>query len=138
MKIDIITRHDTVPYLWRLRIINLPWFGIYLHRFLAADDDCLHDHPFAFVSIILWGGYWEESFKGDPLKWAYWVINRRWYWPGSVLFRRAQWAHRIEVPHVGKTWSLVLRGPRVRPWGFFTKRFGWVHWRQYSHTEHCA
>ena len=128
---ETITRQDDTPYLWRLRIIETPWFGLYLHRFLSSDDPCLHDHPWFFVSLILWGGYWETAIRDG-------LATRRWYWPGSILFRRAAWSHRIEVPRPGWTWTLVFRGRRSRPWGFWTTRFGWIPWQRFKHQDHCA
>lgn len=38
-----------------------PWFGVFVHRMDAADPGIdLHDHPWWFGSLILWGGYTEE------------------------------------------------------------------------------
>lgn len=38
-----------------------PLFGMFLHRMDAADPGLdLHDHPWWFGSLILWGGYTEE------------------------------------------------------------------------------
>lgn len=136
-----ITRHDGDQYLDRLRIIDCPWFGIYLHRFEGSDDECLHDHPWPFVSIILRGGYFEyvgeafgASWDGSP-RWQ--QIRRRWHGVGSILFRRANHAHRVELDHAKpQTISLVIRGPRSRPWGFFT-RLGWLPWQQYHYGTHC-
>jgi hypothetical protein len=48
------------PYLIRYRLLKTPWFGIYLHHILRSDlDRCLHDHPFCFWSLVLWGRYTE-------------------------------------------------------------------------------
>ena len=41
-------------YLTRWRLIQTPWFGIYLHRFDGPDPrETLHDHPWPFVSVVL-------------------------------------------------------------------------------------
>jgi hypothetical protein len=132
----IIYRHDHTPYLWRLTIVKCRSFSVMLHHFLSSDDDCLHDHPWPFVSIILRGGYWEFShrFEQDGRLCS---DAGRWYGPGSVLARRANWAHRIEIDHERPCWTLVITGARWREWGFFTK-FGWIHWRRYSHARDCA
>jgi hypothetical protein len=137
LSFQIVRRHDGEAYLRRLRLLDCPWFGIYLHRFLASDDACLHDHPWPFISIILWGGYWESVGKGWGCtwgnQWRFCDITRRWYWPGSVLCRRAGHAHRIEITDRHPAWTLVIRGPRKPPsndWGFFTQ-FGWKWWRDY-------
>ncbi|MHC5537598.1 hypothetical protein ACYOEI_05130 [Singulisphaera rosea] len=101
----------------RWKLIPTPWVGIYLHQFFRSDNDrCLHDHPWAFVSVILRGGYWEEMADG-----------RHWRGPGSILVRRAEDAHRIELEPGTRPWSLVFVGRKVRPWGFHTIR-GWIPW----------
>jgi hypothetical protein len=51
-----------------------------------------------------------------------------------VLYRPAEWAHRLEL--VRPTWTLVVRFRVRRHWGFFTARDGWVPWRDYS-REYC-
>lgn len=104
-------RHDLIKSRW------LP-FSVYLHEFFRSDRDrCLHDHPWSFVSIILRGGYWEEMHDG-----------RHWRRPGSLLVRRAEVAHRIEINPGTRPWSLVFVGRRFRPWGFWGPR-GWVAWK---------
>ncbi|SID67872.1 Protein of uncharacterised function (DUF550) [Mycobacteroides abscessus subsp. abscessus] len=47
------------PYLLRWYVIpRNRWLNIYLHKFLRDDDDrALHDHPWWFVSLMLWGQY---------------------------------------------------------------------------------
>ena len=60
----ITTRDDSIDYLARWRLLRTPWFCLYLHRFLAPDDACMHDHPWAFTSIVISGGYWEEWISG--------------------------------------------------------------------------
>lgn len=70
-KKQIIRHEDGTPYMIR-RAINTPLGGIKLHHILLSDEDrdC-HDHPWSFLSIILWGGYFEHR----PM------IVRRWYCP---------------------------------------------------------
>jgi len=140
-KREIISRHDKELYLERLIIFKCAWFGIMLHKFYASDDDCMHDHPWPFVSIILRGGYWEWTRGGDVLmsdRDGSSGDRRDWYRPGSILFRGARHLHRIQLALDGRpTWSLVFTGPRVRDWGFITPK-GWiVHWR-YNYAKHCG
>lgn len=155
-----ITRNDAEDYLWRLTFFKLPAFGVFLHRFLASDNLCLHDHPFPFVSIVLWSGYWEwtechnayqicAAFEagdlvreGQDMEYGALVLRppvyrRRWYRIGSILFRPANWLHRIEVPKSGRTWTLVLIGRKCRQWGFQTPH-GWIPHNRYSHVQHCS
>lgn len=104
-------------------IMMIRWYitgiaGLKLHKFIASDKDCMHDHPWAFVSVMLWGSYIEETDAGQK------TISSP-----AVMYRRAEHKHRIL--YTGKTcWTLVLTFRRVREWGFFTKE-GWVQWFNY-------
>lgn len=136
---------DTGPYLIRWAI-NTPLFGVKLHHILRSDEDRdLHDHPWSFLSVILRGGYWEhqatEPLTGpvtDPrcdLRYTATgrpVTTRRWYGPGSVLWRPSPSPHRLELPAGQSAWSLVITGPKNREWGFRTI-CGWIpsgeYWR---------
>ena len=129
-KRELITRHDGDPYLERFILFKCGWLGIFVHRFLASDDECEHDHPWGFISLILCGGYLEwarESGQEYP----------RWFPPWSLLWRAAWWAHRIEIDRTRPPITLVITGPRVRTWGFFT-RFGWLPWFRYRYAVHCS
>ena len=130
------------PYLLRWHILprNKYGFNIYLHKMLRDDDPRgLHDHPWPFLSIILWGGYievvpkyrqlWQAVRDGravtiyralaeamDTIE-----ITRRWL---SIRYRPLFWPHRLMLR--GKvSWSLVITGRVVQPWGFFCRK-GWV------------
>jgi hypothetical protein len=127
-----VPRHDGRPYLRRLVLFACPWFAVYLHFWLGADDSCPHDHPFGFVSVILWGGYVEYS-SYVPAEERFLVAAE--YPPGSVLFRPAVWIHRV-CPTGTYSMSLVIRGPKTRAWGFHTPG-GFVPWQQYDHAIHC-
>lgn len=57
---------DDETYLVRWRIIQTPWFGIFLHRMGTPDSrPTLHDHPWGFLSLVLRGGYVERRL--DPM-----------------------------------------------------------------------
>jgi len=107
------------PYMLRWHVLKRDWLSIYLHRFevmplpeqVSSDTD-VHSAP----------------------------VKIRWRRPGSIIFRRATQPHRIAVGFFpdGRTqryplkpiWSLWIRGPIARDWGFYTAR-GWVQNRQY-------
>lgn len=133
-------RGDTEPYLIRWSLLTLPWFAIKLHKILVSDEECLHDHPWSFLSIILKGGYTEEApwmqvrdvRTEPPLIYA--RTEKKWYPPGSFLWRPSPWPHRLEVTE--PCWTLVVTFKRTREWGFFTK-FGWIPWFKYNHQTHC-
>jgi hypothetical protein len=109
-------------FFWRYRIFKTPILSMFVHVFERSDKDrCLHDHAWPFVSIILRDGYYEQVGNS-------WDAPRlTWYPPGSVLFRRADHAHRIEIKPGTRPVSLVIVGRKVRDWGFHTIR-GWRKW----------
>ena len=122
---ELITRNEGELYLRRLRIVSCPWFGIYIHWFEASDDDSLHDHPWPFLSFILWGGYWEHTPGPDG------SLIKCWHPAGAVRVCPARWLHRVEIDTERRPVTLVLRGPQVRRWGFQT-RAGWIPWPEYK------
>lgn len=83
--------------------------AVFLHRFQRSDHDgAMHDHPWAFTSVILLGGYHEQTEGGT-----------RWYGPGRILRRPATWRHRVILPPGRDCWTLVFRGVKERSWGFW-------------------
>lgn len=114
------------PYLTRWVLLESRWLKIFLHVFHRSDHDrVLHDHPWAFLSVILWRGYLEETPTGKSRK-----------WPGMILFRPAHWTHRVALVDGKPAVSLVICGPHQRPWGFYTPQ-GWIHWAEYFQTMGC-
>ena len=114
------------PYLDRLRIVQTPWFGVYLHHIHRPDRDRdPHDHPWAFASLVLTGRYteviWNESRTATRARtWRRFSVHRM----GRSL---AHIITRIEGP----LWTLVITGPRRGDWGFWEDgRF--VPWREYT------
>lgn len=107
--------------LWKAKLggfaaVRLGLGGLYLHEFLRSDEDrCKHDHPWFFITFVI-GGYWEETETG-----------RHWRRSGSLLYRPATFAHRIELEPGRKAWSIVLVGVKSREWGFWTLD-GWKQW----------
>jgi hypothetical protein len=93
---------------------------VMLHRFELPDQNAhAHDHPWDFESLILEGGYVQESNGALTI-----------FRAGDRNARRAEEPHHIaellEVP----TWTLVVAGPERREWGFATPE-GWVRWPSY-------
>lgn len=129
-----------VPYLMRWVLLGQSGrsndgskLGVYLHRFLRSDQDEMHDHPWPFVSVILSGWYYEVT----PARgWANGSGPRqtRWYGPGRILSRPANWIHQVVIPDGREAWTLVFRGPKERSWGFHCPLVGFVPWRQHLAT----
>ena len=100
--------HMGQPYLERSYVGTLFGIRIYLHRFVACDEDGVHDHPFLWSgSLILAGWYYEDLWVGR--------VKRRWFnLIGPNKF------HRVVLPeHTGKdVWTIFFHTARVKPWGF--------------------
>lgn len=142
---------DPRPLMTRWRILSTPWFHVKLHKFHRSDEDReLHDHPWAFVSLILWGGYTEvrppievrrmllDEQHGIEHGWRASIddVERIRYGPGSVLIRPARWTHRIELTK-NASYSLVIVFPKVREWGFHCIG-GWTDWRIFHGAAGCS
>ena len=136
LKKTVITRDDGKPYMIRRTLLTIgELFSVKLHKIILSDDECLHDHPWAFITVILKGGYYEISDNNG-------IQKNIWYKPGSILFRSATWVHRLQLKVDEKGNSLPCRTlffnfKRIREWGFITKSVGWVHWKKYSGQEYC-
>jgi len=130
------------PLLVRYTLLWTPWVRVYIHKLCRSDRDRhLHDHPWSFVSVVLWSGY-HEMRPGNE------VVERG---PLSIAYRRAEDQHRVRlrqlmrVEYHGTTqtwhrvgeipaWTLVICGRKRRLWGFETEE-GWVESSQYFHRE---
>lgn len=90
----------------RYTLLRTRWGNVYLHRLRALKEppEC-HDHPWSFVTFILWGGY-NEYHAGT------WTWRR----PGSILFRPAEFSHNVVTR--GTAWSIVVVSRKRRDWGF--------------------
>lgn len=138
-----LRRADGRVYLNRWGISHDRIGGVLLHRMDAPDPGIdLHDHPWTFVSIVLWGGYTEhradirnapefatlaEEFptctRGFP-------VERR---PFSIKVMRLDECHTITDLHRRRCWTLVIKGPRRRKWGFYLPS-GYMGEAQYDAT----
>jgi hypothetical protein len=111
------------PLMVRYFLLRSRWLGLYIHHFRRSDNDRhFHDHPWGFLTFLLSSGYFEHTPAG--------VFWRRRF---SVLYRPAEWLHWVEVPR--PVWTLVVRLPRRRVWGFITPA-GWVDHKTYG-SEWC-
>lgn len=118
---DAIIGDSYNPYMYRWYILPkvANWPRVYVHKFLRSDDDrALHDHPWAFLSILLWGNYIEVTDHD--------MVERT---PGSVAYRPITHRHRVMLcltndrlggPAREKPcWTLFITGPERRDWGFW-------------------
>ena len=111
-------------YLTRLHLFQTPWCSAMLHWIRRPDPQPdLHDHPNAFLSLVIRGWYDEEVSareSGDRRE----IRHVAWW-----NLKRSTDRHRI-VALDPSLITLVFAGPVVRGWGFHTPS-GWQPWRQY-------
>lgn len=105
-------------YLARIRIIQTPWFGVYLHKMSTPDGrPILHNHPWPFVSFLLKGSYTEMipcNCNWDGC--TYYAVPRRVNRMNVKRFNKS-W-HWISELHREVVWTLVFVGKRRRTWGY--------------------
>jgi hypothetical protein len=125
----VITERDSdIPYLVRYYVFlkdrkSFP-FNITLHKVLLSDEPTLHDHPWSYATLILKGGYWENTPEG-----------RFWRGPGHFRYRKASDLHYLELAKDADgneipCWSLFFMGRKAGAWGFI-KNGIWVHNKDY-------
>lgn len=150
------------PYLTRHYLIQWKYLHVYLHKFHRDDSDELHDHPWHFISIVLWNGYIEETFRKPPKLRAWSMLTKcvadkaRYYdgdenyvwplsvyetkkkriYPGQIIFRKATHAHRVDLINGKPAYTLLINFGYVRQWGFFTKNY-WQHFKSYFQDNGC-
>jgi len=117
----IIINCDKDPYLKRWYLIRLPRVALFLHKFIRSDEDrALHDHPWDFIVIPIWRGYYEYNDSGRIRVWPFW----------NTAHRYATYRHRVELIAEQPSWSLFIRFEREREWGFWPEH-GFVNWKQW-------
>ena len=112
--------------------------ALMLHKMHRPDDHaCHHDHPWAFWTLVLKGGYVEQVTHRKEIYPPYNIrgtvherVDTRHNKPGMLLYRPATHTHRIHALPRGSCWTLVFRLPRVRSWGFWTND-GWLAWEEF-------
>lgn len=113
-------------YMTRITFFEKPWGQLCLHIIHRSDwARDLHDHPWNFISLVLWRGYYEISPK-----------SRKRKFPFMLLFRRATWIHRVELIKNKPAITLVFMFKKLRNWGFHTKA-GWMNAFRYGKENGC-
>jgi hypothetical protein len=117
--------------LFRLRLLQTPWFSVLVHHIQQNDlDRAPHDHPWPFASLILRGGYREEVWD-CPHNLA--NVRHRIRRPFSVRVTKLSQAHQITNLH-GEVWTLVFTGRHRGTWRFWLPG-GPIDWREYDKAE---
>jgi hypothetical protein len=119
------------------------WGGLFIHRMTAPDPGVdLHDHPWTFVTFPL--ADYEEQRANIRHASAYALmadvnpgVNHRGTLERVRRFRprlmRLDECHRITGLSRRSVWTIVVHGPKRRPWGFYLPDY-WVHQREYGAT----
>ena len=103
-------------------------YNVFLHKFLKSDDPVMHDHPWAYTTFIISGGYWEHipvtTEEGKT------IDTKFWRGPGYWHSYSCDHKHWIELPKdaVGpdatkSCWTLFIPGIKKASgkWGFYPK-----------------
>jgi len=133
---EIVSKEGVVHFK-RYRLLSTPWFNIYVHNILHSDEDLYpHDHPWAFMSLILWGSYLEE-WLGAYEDWYYrrtGRLRKDKRSMGSLIIHRAKDFHKLTL-HTRSVWSLVFTFGKRRPsWGYQTPQ-GWIDFQSYRELK---
>lgn len=133
------------PYLKRW-VVNFGKFSIRLHHWIGSDDPrYMHDHAWAFYTLVLKGGYTDVTeCPSDRCERMYdhGCDNcndtgrvEEHLKAGSLTFREALHKHTVQTDP-GGAWTLLLVGPFKRKWGFYVDgEFVGVrkYFRQFGH-----
>lgn len=122
---EIVSKYGQVHFR-RYRLLQTPWFAIYIHQILRSDEDLdPHDHPWDFTSVILEGAYHEDSWYPPHFD----TMQSNDYYSGDVIEHKAVDAHKLRL--ISKeVWTLVFVSGRSRYWGYQTKA-GWIGHEEY-------
>ena len=108
----MVTR-DGLDYLWRVYLLARTSAKgverVLFHVFHMDDPDPLHNHPWWWGRIILWGRYREHYLDG-----TYADCGPR----HIVWMREAKEAHRVELLS-DKVYTIFFHGARTNVWGFY-------------------
>lgn len=126
---EIVSKYGQVHFR-RYRLLQTPWFAIYIHQILRSDEDLdPHDHPWNFASVILEGAYHEDSWYPPHFD----TMHSRDYYSGDVIEHKAEDAHKLRLMS-REVWTLVFVSGRERVWGYQTKE-GWIGHKEYRQLK---
>lgn len=127
--------YKKTPYLTRYTLLSCKWFTIKIHKALISDPDEPHDHPWNYLSIILWGGYWEETILSPNPKSLYEKLFEyipptiKWYRPLSILYRKGDKLHKLIIPKGKYCLSLIITFKKWRKWGYLNYKRDWEEYK---------
>ncbi|HEY1898617.1 MAG TPA: hypothetical protein VGG49_02380 [Steroidobacteraceae bacterium] len=99
-------------YMGRWWVVPQTWglpFAIRLHHIVRSDaDPYVHDHPWNWRTVILYGWYEEEDVEGI----------KRIQLEGDTRAATSETFHRINSVSTGGVWTFFIMGRRTNRWGF--------------------
>lgn len=123
-------------------IARFSWGTLRLHNIRKSDEGRdYHDHPFTFTSLILKGGYVEH--RPGCRCWVFVPTEEtisppsgpcKRYGALSIVHRKAEEFHRLELIDEKPTWTFVIAGPYRRDWGFLLPSGKWQDHRDYHRS----
>lgn len=120
--------NPSMDYLWRLRIVQTPLCGVYLHKLCTPDPrDTLHNHPWSFLAIVLKGGY-VEFVPGDSYATSRHIKHVNW----KPLKKSYHWIAELDS---SPTWTLVFVGRRKRVWGYLDRDGTWTAFNEHPFND---
>lgn len=109
------TEHPEQVYLRRFIVFKTPFGAIYVHAIFVNDGDRdPHNHPMAFVSWVVRGGYVEKRWRESRL-----LGFRVRPWMTLARTTRKDF-HSIRELIKAPTITVMFCGPRRQDWGFMT------------------
>lgn len=123
---EIVSRQGEIHFR-RYRVIQTPWFAVYVHQICQSDlDKDMHDHPWNYTSLILKGIYREASRLFPYFDETRNTINSSC----DLVSHRAEDAHQLTLltPEV---WTLVFTSGRNRVWGYRLSDNSWMDHKTY-------
>jgi hypothetical protein len=115
----IISREGLLHFR-RWRLLATPWVSVYIHHIARSDEDKdPHNHPFAFRSLILKGGYSELVEWWDHPKENRQDTKIQTFRAGQSVYHPTSDYHKITLTNGKPAWTLVFTGKRnPGQWGY--------------------
>lgn len=134
---EIVSKDGKVHFR-RWRLLSTPWFNIFIHNILRSDEEAHpHDHPWSFLSFVLWGGYTEAwlPFNGDRAFRDGLALHKSVRKPGGIVYHNAKDFHKLTLLKES-AWTVMFTIGKRRPsWGYQTEQ-GWIDHKDYRELKH--
>lgn len=130
---------------WRILPFKAPWelFNVYIHiMYKSSKLNHCHDHPWWFISLVLWGSYTEKRIYNILTEEDGGVVrvhatfpeyNKRGFF--SLAYMNTEDFHDLHEVHK-KTVTLVLTGKRKREWGYYLDEENrWISANDYANYK---